>query len=178
MQRGGTGLCKEPTRSLSSGRLPTSISLEEERQRSVIAKSRSCKIAAALVSPFFPAWCIFLVPLHEQDLLPVSGTSFAGDVNRGTLADATDDIPIAAGWCSFNALRPIFLDVTPMRITCPLWRQRFCDSRFDQWRHDCITGWRWMHAVCRTLPVLRHPINICSDCTSVRHIIGKECSIF
>jgi len=39
--------CKEPARSLSSGRLPTSISLEAERQRNVIAKSRSCKITAA-----------------------------------------------------------------------------------------------------------------------------------
>jgi hypothetical protein len=68
LQRGGTG----PARSLSSGRLTTSISVEAERQRSVIAKSRSCKIAAALGSSFFPAWCIFLVTLREQDLLPVT----------------------------------------------------------------------------------------------------------
>jgi hypothetical protein len=84
--------------------LTTSISIEAERQRSVIAKSRSCKIAAALGSSFFPAWCIFLVTLPEQDLLPVSGTSFARDASRGTLADATDDISIGAGRCSLRLL--------------------------------------------------------------------------
>ena len=131
MLRGGTGLCKEPARSLSSGRLPTSISLEAERQRSVIAKSRSCKIAAALGSPFFPAWCIFLVTLREQDLLPISGTSFARDASRGTLADATDDISIGAGWCSLNALRR-------SRVAYPWLLARVGHSSLGRGQHESL----------------------------------------
>jgi hypothetical protein len=62
LQRGGTGLCKEPVRSLSSGRLPTSISLELDCQRNVIAKSRSCKITAARGPPF-SQHSVFFSPL-------------------------------------------------------------------------------------------------------------------
>ena len=50
------------------------------------------KLPQLLGSPSFPAWCIFLVTLPELDLLPVSGTSFACDASRGTLAEATADI--------------------------------------------------------------------------------------
>jgi hypothetical protein len=51
LQRGSTELCKEPGYSLSSGKLPTSISLEASRARSVIAKSRPGKIPAAFLLP-------------------------------------------------------------------------------------------------------------------------------